>query len=371
MHPLLSTLDPTDPAGSASSVHDLHPIRDAASARSRGIPFLLSLGLTPLLIYGLSISLISPASLRAVQGALDQARRSVSFQLNEPDPPGVKPPARNPVGPAGPGGAGHRGGTGTLDPRLAAYTSILSQPSDAIDPETLGPSPKAERVDLSLNPALPLQAGGNGLARGTGRDSALGSGGLIRPPKVLDFKLIPTRQVTVQHQLAPGEESATRQPLRVRILIGEDGVPTQATVVSGPDFLHEKALKAALEWRFEPLVPHGLRAPLSLTLLFHPLIQNPRGGLTSRSGPVPIRQVTLTHRLHAGEAMAKEPSVVRLLIAADGVPYQAIVVSGPVHLHDEAIKAALEWRFEPLARQGLKAPYPFTVTFTDSFQEQR
>lgn len=276
MHPLLRTLDLTPGSGLASSVYDLHPIRDAAAARSRGIPLLVSLGLTPLVIYGLANSLVSPASARAAEGALDQARRSVSLLLLEPAPADVKAPARSLLGPEGPGGMGHREGTNTLDPRLAAYTSALSRPSDTVDPDELAAAPTAERMDLSLNPALPSQAGGNGLARGTGRDSALGSGGLLRPPQAMDFKLVPTRQVPVSHQLVRGEEAAAREIVRVRILIGEDGVPIQAALVSGPEFLREKAIKAALEWRFEALGPHGLKAPLALVLIFRPNFLRPR-----------------------------------------------------------------------------------------------
>lgn len=371
MHPLLRTLDLTAEARTASSVYDLHPIRDAASARSRKIPLLFSLGLTPLLIYGLSLSLISPSSVQAARGAIEQARKSISLLLQETDKPSsVQAPARKLIGPEGPGGAGHREGTGTLDPRLAAYATVLSKPSDAIDPEELSTSTKAERVNLSLNPALPFQDGGNGLAQGIGRDSAKGPGGLIRPPKAFDFKLVPTRQVPLYHRLSPGE-SDRKEPTRVRTLIGEDGIPTQAVVVSGPPYLHEKAIKAALEWRFEPLGPHGLKAPLSLTLTFHPILQNPRGAAALEATPVPTRQVVLSHRLAPGEAISKEPIVVRILIGEDGVPIQAVVVSGPLYLHQAAVKAALDWRFEPLGRLGLKGPLPFTLTFNDIVQAPR
>ncbi len=269
MHPLLRTLDLTPGAGQASSIHDLRPIRDAAAPRPRGLPLLVSLGLAPLLIYGLAHSLNSPASARLAQGALNQARNSVILLL-ESAPPNIQAPARKLLGPEGPGGMGHREGTNSLDPRLAAYTSVLSRPSDAVDPKELTAAPTAERVDLSLNPALPLQTGGNGLAQGTVRDSALGPGGHIRPPRTYDFKLIPTRQVPVSHHLTAGENSVAMEPLRVRVVISEEGTPTQATLISGPDFLREKAIKAALEWRWEPLGPHGLKAPLTLTLIFHP-----------------------------------------------------------------------------------------------------
>lgn len=370
MHPLLRTLDLTASAGTESSVYDLHPIRAAGSPRSHGIPLLVSLGLTPLVIYGLSISLNSPATERAMRRTLDQARRSVALLLQEPDSTATRAPARATIGPEGPGGAGHREGTNTLDPRLAPHTTVLSKPSDAIDPEQLSVLPTAERVSLSLNPALPLQEGGNGLARGTGRDSALGPGGLIRPPQAADFKLVPLRQVPLYHSLVPGE-SDRKEPTRVRILIGDNGIPTQAVVVSGPSYLHEEARKAALEWRFEPLGPHGLKAPLTLTLSFQPIVQKPTGVAALEVTPVPTRQVVLSHRLGPGEALSKEPTVVRILIGQDGVPIQAVVFSGPPYLHEKAIRAALEWRFEPLGRLGSMGPVPYTVTFQDIVQAPR
>lgn len=276
MHPLLRTLDLTPSARTESSVHDLRPISQAAPPRSRAFPLLLSLGLTPLLIYGLSLSLVVPSSPPPARSDLGRVVQSTSILLQESGArPELKAPVRNLVGPEGPGGAGHREGTSTIDPRLVSVrTTTLSMPTDAVDPEEPGPSPRAEWGGLSLNPALPLQAGGNGLARGTGRDAARGPGGLIRPPvpvPVPDRKLVPTRQVPIHRRLAPGEEgAATRQPVRVRILIGADGVPFQATVVSGPAILHDDARKAALAWRFEPLGSHGLEAPASVTLVFHP-----------------------------------------------------------------------------------------------------
>jgi hypothetical protein len=283
MHPLLRTLDLTAIGSRESSVHDLRPIRDAASERSRGIPLLLSLGLTPLLIYVLGLSLIQPSSMRALQGAIDQARRSVTLVLHEPDAPAVQASTRNLAGPEGPGGAGHREGTNTLDPRLVVHTAVRSNPSDAIDPDELNTSERAERVYLSLNPELPPQAGGNGLTRGSGRNAASGQGGLkkapvssatpavmpgFKPIAIPDFKLVPIRKIQLNHQMSAGEEYLLTEPAQVRILIGEDGVPFQAALVSGSPKLQEKALRAALGWRFEPLGPHGLKAPLVLVITF-------------------------------------------------------------------------------------------------------
>jgi len=366
MHPMLRTLPATAPMEAPSTVFDLNPIRDAASPCSRGIAFLLSLGLTPLFVCALSYGLISPTSKQVVQASLDAARKSVSLLLFEPQPLDAKAPARNLVGPEGPGRESHLAGPNTLDPRLAAHTTLLSKPSDAIDPDELVTAERAERVHLSLNPALPLQIGGNGLARGTGRDSALGNGGLIRPPKAFDFKLVPIRQATVRHQLNPGDEPDSREPVRVRILIDKEGVPSHASVISGPPRLHAKALKAALEWRFEPIEPHGLKAPVPLNLTFHPILERSRGTTRSGTSPMPILQIALSHQAGPGEPITWEPSVVRILIGEDGVPTQAFTVSGPPHLQSKALETALRWRFEPLGKQGLRAPYPYVVTFSDS-----
>lgn len=254
MHPLLQTLDLTPSTRTESSVYELHPIRNGASARSRGIPLILSLGLTPLLIYGLALSLIPPSSLQGVHGAFDQAQQSVSLMLQEPILPNPQASQHMSTNE----GKGHPKGTGTLDPRLAAYTSSRSLLSDSIGPDDLSTSPRAEQVDLSLSPGLPLQVGSNGLGIGTGREAA-----------TFDFSLIPIKRVMVRYQLRRGE-SISKEPVKVRILVGDDGVPLQATVVSGPVRFHEEALIAARKWRFEPLAAHGLKAPVSSVITFFP-----------------------------------------------------------------------------------------------------
>lgn len=286
MDPLLRTQDLTADPGMASSVYDLHPIGQSAPPRPRLVSILFTLGLTPLLICGLANSLISPTSTQVWQRAVDQARKSVSLLLQEPEAPGVRPPARNPVGPDGPGGAGHREGTGALDPRLATFTSILLQPSDAVDPKALSTSPRADAAFLSLNPAMPLQDGGNGLARGTGRDPALGQGGLLRlqesaalnvedklPP---DGRLVPIRRQPARHVYKRGElpDEVAQVPVIVRVVVDEKGNVTRATILSGPEEMRADALWAAKLWTFEPLGPHGLKAPLSLDLIFRPRFSN-------------------------------------------------------------------------------------------------
>lgn len=125
MHPLLRTLDLTAGAGLASSVHDLHPIGQAAPPRARTVAILFSLGLTPLLIYGLANGFINPATAQDWRKVVDPDRKSVSFLLQEPDTPGIRPPRPEPPGAGGtrrrrsPGGHRHPGSAaGRLHLRL-------------------------------------------------------------------------------------------------------------------------------------------------------------------------------------------------------------------------------------------------------------
>lgn len=275
MHPLLRVLDQaSSPETEATSVHELHPVLAAAPRGPRALPFTLSLGLTALLVLGISQGLFQAPALQA-QRALAGAGRTVAILLAEPlDAAGRRPPAPDRAGPVLAGGAGHREGSSTLDPRLAQLVTTTPRASDALDPDQLGPLPTADRAILPLlDPALPRQAGGNGLAAGTGRDPMQGPGARLQPGASVvgpDNQLVPLRQVTLFHRLAPGEAILARQPVRVRLYIDADGVPFRVAVLSGPDFLREDAVKAARQWRFEPLAPHGLQAPLTMVLTFYP-----------------------------------------------------------------------------------------------------
>lgn len=151
---------------------------------------------------------------------------------------------------------------------------MSSATRDAVGPASLTALPTEDKRLPAPDPALPAQAGGNGLEQGGGRDPGRGPGG---PP---DHQVVPIRQVRLFANDFPWEAKAARQPVRVRLVIGPDGVPRRATAISGPEFLRAAAERAAMEWRFEPLAAHGLEAPLALTITFLPYFIP-----ASRSGP--------------------------------------------------------------------------------------
>ena len=290
MHLSAHALDPTAGTGDASSALGLHPIRDAASPRSRTIPFLCSLILTTLITYGISTLRFSGPSLQAARYGAPLAQRSVTIDLQEVPPrPDSHPPTLRRIGAAGPGGPGHREGTDTIDPRLlSVYSPVISLPTETNDPDLIGPSPRADMVSVSLNPALPVQPGGNGASRGTGGDPALGKGGIwhleesVVPPSkdkqapVPDGQLVPIRRQEARHiyQRSDWTEELAKAAVIVRVVIDEDGRVIQATVLSGPEEMRADVLWAARHWLFERLGKHGLKAPLTVDLIFHPRFAN-------------------------------------------------------------------------------------------------
>jgi hypothetical protein len=62
-------------------------------------------------------------------------------------------------------------------------------------------------------------------------------------------------------------------PVKVRVLIGEAGRPLSAEALSGPGQLRPHCVQAALRYRWEPLGPHGLEAPIEIIITFHPTVR--------------------------------------------------------------------------------------------------
>jgi hypothetical protein len=164
-------------------------------------------------------------------------------------------------------GAGHPDGTSTRDPLLTQRTKVETLSSDDFDPSQIHTLPTVDRSLQLFNPNLPIEAGGNGIAHGTGHDVARGAGS----GPVFDHKIVLIHEARIFHRLQRGESADPTIPVRVRVKIGADGVPLEAMFVSGPLFLKTLAIDAALQWRFEPLAIHGLSAPQTVVVNFWPV----------------------------------------------------------------------------------------------------
>lgn len=266
-----------------------HPIQDTAPRPARALSLAISTLLSGLLLTGLFyLHLGRPGqSFAGPSGAT--VFRTASVLLSEflplPPPP-IAELSPVPKGPQGPGQELGAPGLGHLKDQTGLGTGIGLpgvgdlQGNDAIDPDLLALPVTADPNGIPANRSLPVRPGGNGLAKGTGRDMGAGGGlgGGGRP--IPDFKLVPIHREPAWSRL-PATDPDLTLPVRVRILIGADGVPFQAVAIAGPERLYQECVAAALRWRFEPLATHGLTSPYNLVLNFHP--QSRTGGGRSRA----------------------------------------------------------------------------------------
>lgn len=265
MHPQPSAPGTQPDDCSENSIYEPHPLRDGAPMPSRILPAMLSLAMTGLFLLGLNRGLFDSSEQRAPRPF--SVHRSVRILLTN-----VTAPNRKYLGlpyrlHGGIRGAGHPDGTSTRDPLLTQRTKVETLSSDDFDPSQIHTLPTVDRSLQVFNPNLPIQAGGNGVAHGTGHDVARGLGSGPR----FDHKIVLVHEVRISHRLQRGESADPAIPVRVRVEIGADGVPLEAVFVSGPLFLKTLAINAALQWRFEPLAPHGLSAPQKVVVNFWPV----------------------------------------------------------------------------------------------------
>jgi hypothetical protein len=282
---------------------------------------------------------------------------SVPVLLRIHPPPMV---ARTAPGPS-PSGIGHAKGTDSIDPAL--LREALTQPRAGLPldsgPDAILPGGDGLRNLTDLDLSLPQAPGGTGWAKGTGRDATRGgsrgpaSSGSPRP----DLKLVLLHEEQAVSHL-PFSDPRLRFPVVVLLTIGPEGIPTGARPLSGPKPLYPETLAAAMKWRFEPLAPHGLSAPYSLRLTFHPQLRSGmRGGkpLTGESPPtlVPLHSEPLIVPVAREHSSMQAPIVVLVEVGSDGVPISAKPLSGAEGLFPEAMKAALKFRFKPFAPKDL------------------
>lgn len=260
------------PPEDVTGPYAIAPIREASPDPSRRVALLAAVVIPGALVYwGLEVAL---PRLEPRPTALP---KSVAVRLDtvwpEPVPP---PPIRE--APEGPGdavdlpGLGHVRGNGAIDPALLALPEARRPPMiPSDDPEALVLTPQAPLPPVAgLNRHLPVAPGGNGLARGTGQDA--GRGGRRLSPGTPDYKLVLLHQEPADTDLT-ANSAELMVPVKVLVLIGEEGRPTSARVLSGPEPLHAPCIQAALRYRWEPLEPHGLKAPIEMVLTFHPMVR--------------------------------------------------------------------------------------------------
>ena len=168
---------------------------------------------------------------------------------------------------------GGKGGSGAIDPELKRLKEEEEKPIAVDNLEQIPAElPREDRSMMGLvDPQLPVSPGGDGLdggsgggkggGNGIGIGQGSGSGSMFRTGTGVGVALS-ARDVPRKYQEDPVYPKAAKK-LRVegivvvRFTIDEQGVPIQVVLVSGHELLREETLRAAKNWRFEPVKFEG------------------------------------------------------------------------------------------------------------------
>jgi hypothetical protein len=255
---------------------DEAPILHATPPRDTLVPGLLTLVFSASVFTVLLVCpdfLLKGGVLNAPGNPSESSRRTDI--LLDTDYPQLAPA---PVSASGSGQPG--GGNGAIDPRLKNLV-VSNIPANLFPPEDLQNIRYPDRMALAGDPSLPVVPGGDGFRKGHG-EGTLGSAGAaysrttspaakVEMVSKYDYQLVPTRTAPVQYTYSPEEmRELVATPLIVVVTVGADGKVIRARAKSGPKQLFDSAVKIALQWTFEPLAEHGLKAPIEADIRFLP-----------------------------------------------------------------------------------------------------
>ncbi|MCE1204661.1 MAG: energy transducer TonB [Holophagaceae bacterium] len=186
------------------------------------------------------------------------------------EPPEYRPP----IGPRpGPPGGSHRQGNVMIDVRLLSVPAleVVTAPPQRVLP-VVDTELRALEPPMVLDRSLPVGAHGNGVPRGDGHGFGRGHGDGVGNGTGMGgqglLKLV--KSVMPDYDRAAELAPIDGQSVKVRLRVGADGVPQEATLVSGHGRRESfpAILKAALRWRF--MVPAGFadQAPFEVVVDF-------------------------------------------------------------------------------------------------------
>jgi hypothetical protein len=183
----------------------------------------------------LAFGALCPLHFRPVQteqGHRSEVPRSVDITL-DPDAFALLPKH--------PGRLGDPSGTNSVDPSMNHFQNGPREMLREAQDGPLLPLPRRRILAKPWASGLPERPGGNGIPRGDGGIS--------------QEELQPIYQVWWTSQSLPGVSAV------VRLTVGADGVPLEATPISGPPGLYPRLEHISMQWRFR--VPESMktRAP--------------------------------------------------------------------------------------------------------------
>lgn len=200
------------------------------------------------------------------------SRCTIAFALREvlPAPSRDDGPLHAPGGGAGrpqwaPIATPGMGGMGDLQaiPAVKAFA-----PQGALSSPAMGLAP-ATALGGGLTARTGVGGGSpNGTAGGIGGGARGGTRGAEKPLSDVSVPmLVPTYRKDISYTL-PAGTSPVRTVVIVRALVLMDGTVQSVTFQEGPVALKERALAAALLWRFRPLAVSGFQEPAFVDIIF-------------------------------------------------------------------------------------------------------
>ena len=159
----------------------------------------------------------------------------------------------------------------------------------------------------------------------------------------------------------------------LHVIIGEDGIPHDITVVSGPEMLRQPYINAVKQWVYKPYLLNGKSTPVDTTITlildFGGLVL-PKGRIHLSSGE--LAGLTLEHPVPRYPHFNSKDhitgaSLFHVVIGRDGHVLQLDVISGPSKRLPFEIDAVKQYVYKPYLVHGEAVEVDSTVTLQPSF----
>lgn len=249
---------------------DPYPIQNTIAPSPRRLSFLLALITYGLLILGIQFAWVRGGREKQNHSLASVATHLIYFE-KEPDVP--VPQNRD--------AASGVAGTGTIDPHLQELAPAQPKETPVFNLDMLPTALPQDNLFASMNPALPVAVGGNGLAKGRGDGSGHGNGtgsrhgngdlgGAKGDGPTLSIADMDVLYQEPTHYPETARAAGVEGVVVLRVTIDEKGVPTDMDVVSGHSLLVPESLRSFKLWRFASVKYHGraVSAVFTVSILY-------------------------------------------------------------------------------------------------------
>jgi TonB family protein len=148
----------------------------------------------------------------------------------------------------------------------------------------------------------------------------------------------------------------------------ETGSVVEARAVKGPKELHDAAVDAIKQWKYEPYIIDGKPKAVNFTVvvafnLDKKKKENDDGSLvlSAEKRPKLIKRVNPKYPGKALKLKVQDKVVLEITVDKAGKVVAAMVIDGHPLLRTAAMEAVKQWEFQPVVRDGVKKIVRFTA----------